>query len=366
MGAASGRVLQDFNSMNMPTKKYQVFVSSTFNDLKQERAEVIKALLEMDCFPCCMEFFPAANEDSWTYIERLIRECDYYIVIVAGKYGSLTNEGISYTEKEYQCAIDNGVPTLAFIHKEPENLPAKNNEQDAEKRNKLEKFTSTLQKKLCCMWQTQEDLYPKVVASMHKLIRSTPRVGWIPANSAGDPRNEIENLKQQARIKELEEKLVSKETISIVTDKNLSSGTDKFKAEVSYCKRGGIGFDNSNQIGTVVASWDEIFNAIAPNVINECSTEHLDKCLNDIYTEWFVRTQALTYGETLSDVKLTNISNGKIKVQLLALGLLQTNNASRNFKGQWRLSEEGMKKMIQLSAIRKNNVVNEADGHKGE
>ena len=339
--------------MSMPTKKYQVFVSSTFEDLKRERAEVIKALLEMDCFPCCMEFFPAANEDSWTYIERLIKECDYYIVLVAGKYGSLTNEGISYTEKEYQCAIDNGVPTLAFVHKEPENLPAKDNEQDAEKRNKLKRFTSMLQKKLCYMWYAQEDLYPKVVASMHKLIKSTPRIGWIPANSAGDPNSEIESLKQQARIKELEERLASKETISVVADKNLSSGADEFEAEVSYCKKGGFGLDNGTKIGTVVASWDKIFNAIAPNVINECTTEHLDKCLNDIYTEWFVRKRALNYGEAISDVKLTNISNGKIKVQLLALGLLQTSNASRNAKGQWRLSEEGMKKMIQLSAIRK-------------
>lgn len=346
--------------MDMPTKKYQVFVSSTFEDLKQERAEVIKALLEMDCFPCCMEFFPAANEDSWTYIEKLIKECDYYIVIVAGKYGSLTSEGISYTEKEYKCAIDNNVPTLAFVHKEPENLPVKNNELDDERRNKLKSFTNILKEKLCCMWQTQEDLYPKVVASMHKLIKSTPRVGWIPANNAGDPKREIESLKQQARIKELEERLASNETISFVADKSLSSGSDKFEAEVSYRKSGGLGVDNGNNIAVVVSSWDEIFNAIAPNMINGCTTEHFDKCLNDIYGEWFVRTKTLNYGEELSDIKLTNISNGSIKVQLLALGLIQTSNANRNLKGQWKLSDEGMRKMIQLSAIRKSDLANAA------
>ena len=39
-------------------KKYQVFVSSTYIDLQEERQEVIKALLELDCFPSSMEFFP--------------------------------------------------------------------------------------------------------------------------------------------------------------------------------------------------------------------------------------------------------------------------------------------------------------------
>lgn len=74
-------------------KRYQVFVSSTYQDLSDERMEVVKALLELDCIPCGMEYFPAANEDSWSYISKLIQECDYYVLIVGGRYGSLTKEG---------------------------------------------------------------------------------------------------------------------------------------------------------------------------------------------------------------------------------------------------------------------------------
>ena len=37
--------------MNNEDKRYQVFISSTFNDLKAERAEVTQALLELDCIP---------------------------------------------------------------------------------------------------------------------------------------------------------------------------------------------------------------------------------------------------------------------------------------------------------------------------
>lgn len=59
------------------TKRYQVFLSSTFRDLEAERLEVMRALLELDCFPCGMEYFPASNDDQWSFIQDLIDQCDY-------------------------------------------------------------------------------------------------------------------------------------------------------------------------------------------------------------------------------------------------------------------------------------------------
>jgi hypothetical protein len=96
------------------SKKYQVFVSSTYTDLQEERQEVIKALLELDCFPAGMEFFPSTDDDQWTLIKRIIDECDYYIIIIGGRYGSVTPEGISHTEKEYRYALETGKPIIAF------------------------------------------------------------------------------------------------------------------------------------------------------------------------------------------------------------------------------------------------------------
>ena len=78
-------------------KRYQVFVSSTFADLQEERQEVMQALLELDCIPSGMELFPAANEDQWTLIKKVIDDCDYYMVILGGRYGSIGPSGHSYT-----------------------------------------------------------------------------------------------------------------------------------------------------------------------------------------------------------------------------------------------------------------------------
>jgi Domain of unknown function (DUF4062) len=93
--------------------KYQIFVSSTYEDLKEERNEVIKACLNMGHIPVGMEMFNAADEEQWQVITRTIDQCDYYVVIIAHRYGS-TVEGISFTEKEYDYAVAQGVPILGF------------------------------------------------------------------------------------------------------------------------------------------------------------------------------------------------------------------------------------------------------------
>ena len=92
----------------MPRIIHRVFVSSTYEDLREERAEVQKALLKLDCFPVGMELFPSADDETWEFIKRQIEESDYYVAIVAGRYGSLASDGLSYTQKEWEYAREIG------------------------------------------------------------------------------------------------------------------------------------------------------------------------------------------------------------------------------------------------------------------
>src|SRR5436309_8011810 len=104
-------------------RKYQVFVSSTKADLRQEREKVLQALLEVDCIPIAMELFPPSDETAWEYIQRVIDQCDYYVLILAGKYGSIeAGSGLSYTEKEYRYADGNKKPIITFYHRDPSKL----------------------------------------------------------------------------------------------------------------------------------------------------------------------------------------------------------------------------------------------------
>ena len=129
-------------------KRYQVFVSSTYQDLVSERKEVIQALLELDCIPVGMELFPATNNDQWTLIKELIDESDYYILIIGGRYGSLNKDGISYTQMEYEYAKEIEIPTISFLHKAPDNLPVSKTDKNSGKANLLESFKKTVSSKL--------------------------------------------------------------------------------------------------------------------------------------------------------------------------------------------------------------------------
>ena len=71
-----------------------------------------------------MQMFPASNDDQWTLIRQVIDDCDYYIVIIGGRYGSTDADGLSFTEKEYDYAVSKGIPVLGFVHGAPDEIPA--------------------------------------------------------------------------------------------------------------------------------------------------------------------------------------------------------------------------------------------------
>lgn len=94
-------------------KKYQIFISSTFSDLVEERQSVSRAILDMGHIPAGMEMFPAADVEQLTYIKKVIDECDYYVLIVGARYGTLDEEGVSYTEREFLYAVETGKSVLS-------------------------------------------------------------------------------------------------------------------------------------------------------------------------------------------------------------------------------------------------------------
>jgi uncharacterized protein DUF4062 len=175
-------------------KRYQVFVSSTFLDLQDERQEVMQALLELSCIPAGMELFPAANEDQWTLIKNVIDDCDYYLVIIGGRYGSLGPEGLSYTEMEYRYALERGKPTIAFVHHDPGMLPANRTESTPAGREKLEAFRALVQQKVVRFWKSPANLGSVLSRSLMHLILNVPATGWIRADQLPTKETSAENL----------------------------------------------------------------------------------------------------------------------------------------------------------------------------
>ena len=164
----------------MEKKRYQVFVSSTFADLKEQRASVFNTLTKMDCIPAGMEVFPAFDEEALTYIKAIIDHSDYYVLIIGGRYGSVNAEGISFTENEYDYAVSKNMPILSFIHACPDKIPVKDTERDPIKQEQLEAFIEKVKTgRLVKEWSGSSDLSLEVTHALMHTIKAKPGLGWV-------------------------------------------------------------------------------------------------------------------------------------------------------------------------------------------
>ncbi len=218
------------------SKRYQIFVSSTFADLEVERVKVMQTIVNFDCFPAGMEMFPAMDEEIFQYIKRVIDDSDYYLLIIGGRYGSVDENGVSWTEKEYDYAVSRGIPVIAFDHRDLTKLPISKTDPDDKKRKKLFAFKQKVANgRLIRKWSNADDLVLAVATSLKRVLELQPRIGWVRADSLvnDDSQKEIERLvrdisKYQNEIKRLES---SVEALESALKKN---GDDNHSIESSY------------------------------------------------------------------------------------------------------------------------------------
>jgi hypothetical protein len=188
-------------------KRYQVFVSSTYADLKDERGRVIQTLMELDCIPAGMEIFPAMDEEQLEFIKRVIDDCDYYVLIIGGRYGRITPEGVSFTEKEYDYAIERNIKVLAFLHEKPGEISVDKSEVDPELRVRLNQFREKASTGCIVRYWTKAEELPGLVAlSLIKTIKTYPAIGWVRANHIAN----IDALRELNQLRKLNAELEKK------------------------------------------------------------------------------------------------------------------------------------------------------------
>lgn len=212
-------------------KKYQVFISSTYRDLVEERFEVMQTLLSFGCMPAGMELFPAANESQWNFIKRIIDESDYYLIIVAGKYGSISpDSGISYTRMEYEYAVETKKPILRFLVENLDTLAQDKIEKDAKINKKLLEFRDLMRKNnLCRYYKNPKDLALQVSLSIKQLIDMHPATGWIPATIMSKLSERSDEIVDFDDIKTQLEKIVIYKMLNLQSiDNNPPAIYDKF------------------------------------------------------------------------------------------------------------------------------------------
>lgn len=113
----------------MQRKVLRAFVSSTYVDLKESRRLVANQLVGSGILPVGMEIFPSSGTGPWQVIKESIEDCDVYVLLIGGRYGSLCpaavagRAGVSWTEVEYEYARRLGKHVIALVHASPQTLP---------------------------------------------------------------------------------------------------------------------------------------------------------------------------------------------------------------------------------------------------
>ncbi len=304
--------------------------------------------------------FPAANEDQWTLIKRVIDESDYYVVVVGGRYGSMNAEGISYTEREYDYAIETKTPVIGFLHKDPERIEAGKTDQNDEARAKLAEFRTKVESRPVKYFTSAAELGGNVALSLVALTRKEPGIGWVRGDKAMTVETEREMLELKQRLAKAEAERESAQSALVEDTSELAQGSDEVSIPVVVTgqKRSETGWQKYRLDAEARTTWDELFGDIGPAMIDEAiehdvrqrAATHAFVMLNDDDRE-------SCKGFSNREINIYNDHWDMIRVQFRALGLIDNGQKRRPINDTNKylaLTNKGDRHLTFLRAIRRN------------
>jgi hypothetical protein len=165
-------------------KKLQVFVSSTYSDLREERQAAVEAILTAGHIPAGMELFAAGDESQMNVIRRWIDESDVYLLILGGRYGSIEHKTQkSYIQLEYEYALEKGKPLFAvvidekYLEKKVKKLGGVALER--EHPDKLKLFRELVLSKMVRFWKDPKDIKLSIMETIAEFSERSELRGWI-------------------------------------------------------------------------------------------------------------------------------------------------------------------------------------------
>ena len=309
-------------------KKYQIFISSTYMDLKEERRKILDVLLMADCIPAGMEAFVATDVEQFEVIKKVIDLCDYYILIIGKRYGSINPvTQLSYTEMEYNYAIEKGIPVLVFALDSSVKVSPEKDEQDKNLKKKLEIFREKAMKnRLASEWKNVEELTGKVAVAVMKAKTEIDRPGWqraIGCNEVEFRRTIMELRAENADLKQTLDD--TKEILKSYTEESDLAFED-YNITLTAWKRTG---DNKKSEERQT-SLKRIFVVIA--------TEMMELMISERQIKATIEKQF--FSSSLAHLKDEHIVN-RLLIQYQKLGLITYKYEKGNL--YWGLTQKGKK-----------------------
>ena len=306
-----------------------------------------------------MEMFPAANEDQWTLIREVIDLSDYYVVVVGGRYGSVTADGVSFTEMEYDYAVDKGIPVLGFVHAVPGSIPVDMSEIEPEAREKLEAFRAKVKERMMKEYRTPDELASVVSRGLIRAMKQHARPGWVRGDQAMTDAVRAEIAELRASLAEAE-KLGSEIAIRAgrnEIDLSFEHGTDE--VELIFTVRHGA-YERKPQSVPIDYTWDEIVDLLGPSMLDEAPEPRLREILAQHAWGHLLDMPDGGWGAVVNKrIAVVDDSWGRVLVQLRALGIIRTGQKKRTVSDRavyWTLTPAGDDYLVRLKATRRGEA----------
>ncbi len=164
-------------------------------------------MLKAGHIPAGMELFTSGSLSQLEVVKEWIRASDIYLLILGGRYGSIEpNSGRSYTELEFEYALELGKPFFSIVVSE---IGLKTKTADlgpsaVERVNglKYQDFVNKVTSRLCAFFDGPKDIKLAIFETMPQLAATEGLVGWIPGNatvSNPEVTNELTRALQENR-----------------------------------------------------------------------------------------------------------------------------------------------------------------------
>lgn len=215
-------------------------------------------------FPVQMEAFPAADEEAFDLIKSLLSQCDYYVLIIGGRYGTLADDHLSYTHKEFRYAVSQSIPVLLMLHGDRGKIAAEKIEQFDEGRRRLVEFIAEAsQGRTRTTWTTVGDLKAAVLAALVHAKQTKPRVGWI----RGDAVASIEALEELNEVRKENAKFREALGTLEVDIPHIPLPAIHAGVEIDFMGNRPDRMRGFGSSGTISTTWMALFPLLHPNLV---------------------------------------------------------------------------------------------------
>lgn len=309
-------------------KKLQVFISSTYLDLKEERQAAVEAILSAGHIPAGMELFAAGDVSQLEIIKKWIEESDVYMLILGGRYGAIdTATQKSYTHIEYEYAMEKGIPFFSVFATDnalsikEKRLGIVANEK--EHPDKYFQFKKIVLSKICRPFEDAKDIKIAIHESLKFLQDNHEFYGWVSVkdlNSSGAIAKD--NLKLTKENEDLRRQLQERANAQIdgTTYEEIINVLSGMEIKVPYELRSTLKKKDSNV-------W-ELF-----------ITCH-EKFLEGVQNEYANQLETFLYNE--------------IAPKLQLFGIVQRADLAGSMYHRFRITSEG-KRLLKYKLIKDNN-----------